>query len=126
MQTDKRETPPVVGSGALRFNWIRGWGQLPAGVTLGDVPGVAVDSKDRLFAFHRGDPPVLVFDRDGNLASSWGEGLFTRPHGIFIAADDSIYCVDDVGQAVRRFTPEGRLELEIKGPDQSAVTGYRR
>lgn len=116
----------IVGSGAFRFEWISGWGQLRADVTLNDVPGVAVDSHDRLFAFHRGDPPILIFESDGAFVSSWGDGLFSRPHGIFIAPDDSVYCVDDEGQAVRRFTPDGRLELEIKAPDQSATTEYRR
>jgi hypothetical protein len=119
-------TPPIVGAGAFRFRWITGWGRLPAGMTLGDVPGVAVDSHDRLFAFQRGEPPVVVFDRDGELVDSWGEGLFKRAHGIFIGPDDSVYCADDAGQAIRRFSPDGRLELEITAPDQSGVTGYRR
>ena len=60
-------TELVVGSGAFRYRWISGWGRLPDGMTLGDVPGVAVDSKDRLFAFQRGEPPVVVFDREGEL-----------------------------------------------------------
>lgn len=116
----------IVGSGAFRFEWISGWGRLPAGAALGDVPGVAVDSHDRLFAFQRGTPPILIFDREGNFESSWGDGVFRRPHGLFIGRDGSVYCVDDEGQAVRRFSPDGRLEMEIKAPDQSAVTGYRR
>src|SRR4029077_10681217 len=95
-------------------------------MSLGDVPGVAVDSKDRLFAFQRGEPPVVVFDREGQFMTSWGHGVFKRTHGIHIAADDSVYCVDDVGQAVRRFSPDGRVELEITAPDQTEVTGYRR
>jgi sugar lactone lactonase YvrE len=119
-------TERIVGSGAFRFRWISGWGRLPDGVTLGDVPGVAVDSRDRLFAFQRGEPPVLVFDREGEFVTSWGHGVFKRTHGIHIAPDDSVYCVDDVGQAVRRFSPDGRLELEITAPDQTEVTGYRR
>jgi DNA-binding beta-propeller fold protein YncE len=119
-------TELVVGSGAFRYRWISGWGRLPDGMTLGDVPGVAVDSKDRLFAFQRGEPPVVVFDREGEFVTSWGDGVFKRTHGIHIAADDSVYCVDDVGQAVRRFSPDGRLELEIIAPDQTELTGYRR
>jgi len=116
----------IVGSGALTFRWVSGWGRLPAHVSLGDAPGVAVDSQDRLFVLQRGNPPVLIFDRNGNFEGSWGEGIFKRPHGIFIAPDDSVYCVDDEGQTVRRFTPDGQLGLEIARPDQSAVTGYRR
>ena len=126
MQTDERDSHVIVGSGAFRFQWMSGWGRPPAAVTLKDVPAVAVDSNDRLFVFQRGTPPILIFDRDGNFESSWGDGVFQRPHGLFIAPDDSVYCVDDEGQAVRRFTPDGRLELEIKAPDQSLVTGYRR
>jgi sugar lactone lactonase YvrE len=119
-------TERVVGSGAFRYRWISDWGRLPEGMSLGDVPGVAVDSHDRLFAFQRGEPPVIIFDRDGKFVSAWGHGVFKRTHGIHIAADDSVYCVDDVGQAVRRFSPDGRIELEITAPDQSEVTGYRR
>jgi DNA-binding beta-propeller fold protein YncE len=119
-------TAPIVGSGAFRFRWISGWGRLPAGMTLGDVPGVAVDSQDRLFAFQRGEPPIVVLDRDGEFVTSWGDGLFKRSHGIFIGPDDSVYCADDAGQAIRRFSPDGRLELELTAPDQSLVTGYRR
>ena len=126
MQTDERESQDIVGSGAFRYRWMSGWGELPAGITLNDVPGVAVDSQDRLFAFQRGEPPILIFDRDGTFVSSWGDGVFKRPHAIFIAHDDSVYCVDDEGQAVRRFTRDGLLELEIEAPDQSATTGYRR
>lgn len=119
-------TEPIVGSGAFRFRWMSGWGHLPAGMTMGDVPAVAVDSQDRLFAFQRGEPPMLVFDRDGEFVTSWGDGLFKRAHGLFIGPDDSVYCADDAGQAIRRFSPDGRLELEITAPDQSEVTGYRR
>lgn len=116
----------IVGSGEFRFEWIKGWGQVPEGMKLGDVPGLAVDSHDRVFAFQRGEPPVVIFNRDGSFAGSWGDGLFTRTHGIHIDAADSVYCVDDQGHAVRRFTLEGKLELEIKAPDQSQVTGYQR
>jgi DNA-binding beta-propeller fold protein YncE len=92
---------------------------------LGDVPGIAVDSHDNVFVFQRGDPPVLVFDREGALIKSWGHGLFKRPHGLFIDGDDNLYCTDDEGQSVRKFTAGGQLLLEIKGKDQSPVTGYR-
>jgi len=119
-------TDLFVGSGAFRYRWVSGWGRLPDGMRLGDVPGVAVDSNDRVFVLQRGEPPVVVFDRDGEFVTAWGDGVFKRTHGIHIAADDSVYCVDDVGQAVRRFSPDGRLQLEISAPDQTEVTGYRR
>src|SRR4029077_12292447 len=116
---------PIVGQGEFRFRWVDGWEQLPPGRRLGDVPGVAVDSHDNVFVFQRGEPPVLVFDREGALINSWGDGLFKRPHGLFIDGDDNVFCIDDEGQSVRKFTAGGQLLLEIKSEDQSAVTGYR-
>ena len=36
-----------------------------------------VDKQDRVYAFNRGQHPMVVFDRDGNFLRSWGEGVFT-------------------------------------------------
>jgi DNA-binding beta-propeller fold protein YncE len=96
------------------------WPRLPPGQSIGDVGGVAVDSKDRIHVFARGERPVMVFDREGNLLRSWGEGYFRRPHGIDIGPDDSVYCTDDGDNTVRKFTPDGRLLLEIGIPGRAA------
>ena len=114
----------VVGSGAFRFRWIKGWGRTPHGMTLGDVPGVAVDSKDRVFAFQRGEPPIVVFDRGGEFVTSWGDGVFKRTHGIHIAADDSVYCVGDLDHAVRKFTADGKPLMTLGTPGRPSDTGW--
>jgi hypothetical protein len=36
-----------------------------------------------------------------------------RTHGITIAPDDSVWCVDDAGHSVRKFTPDGELLLTL-------------
>jgi DNA-binding beta-propeller fold protein YncE len=114
-----------VGSGAYVFEEIERWGQLPEGWTFGDVPGVAVDSQDRVYAFCRSDHPVVVMDREGRFLRAWGEGLFKRPHGLFIGPDDAVYCVDDGGHAVHKFSPEGALLLTIETANSPSDTGYR-
>ena len=43
-----------------------GWPRLP-GITLDRVVGVALDSKGRLYAAHRGDHPLLRLHPDGTL-----------------------------------------------------------
>ena len=58
------------------------WAQVPSGWNWNEVTAVAVDSRDRVFVFNRGDHPVLVFEPDGSFITSWGEGLFARPHEI--------------------------------------------
>jgi hypothetical protein len=38
---------------------------------------------------------MVVLDRDGSFLRSWGEGLFSRAHGLHINTDDDLYCTDD-------------------------------
>jgi len=113
-----------VGSDKFVYEVAEWWGQLPKGWAFRDVAGVAVDSQDRVYAFSRGEHPVVIFDREGRFLGAWGEGLFKRPHGIFIGPDDAVYCVDDWGHAVRKFTPDGRPLLVIETADRPADTGY--
>jgi DNA-binding beta-propeller fold protein YncE len=100
------------------------WPQIPAGWDLVEVPGLAVDSQDRIFAFTRGEPPVVVFDRNGIVLSSWGTGLFRRPHALFIDPDDCVYCVDDLGHSVRKFTADGTLLATIGPSGSPSDTGF--
>ena len=108
----------------LVFEEAEGWAQLPAGWKLGEVPGIAVDSQDRVFAFCRSQNPVVIFHQDGRFLGSWGEGMFIRPHGILIGPDDAVYCVDDEGHQVKKFTPDGRLLMTITPEKGVADTGY--
>jgi DNA-binding beta-propeller fold protein YncE len=90
------------------------WEQLPAGYAHPDVAAVAVDSKGRAYLFCRAEHPVLIYERDGRFVGSWGEGMFTmRTHGITIAPDDSVWCTDDAGHSVRKFTPDGKILLAL-------------
>lgn len=99
------------------------WAQVPGGWSGTEAAAVAVDSKDRVFVFVRGQRPVMVFNRDGTFVNAWGEGLFARPHGICIGPDDAVYCTDDVDHTVRKFTPDGQLLLTLGTRDKAADTG---
>ena len=81
-----------------------------------EATAVAVDSHDNLFVFNRGNHPIIVLDRDGNVVRAWGEGLFTNPHGVTIGPDDSVYCVDKGHYVLRKFTPEGKELMTIGTP----------
>ena len=87
----------TVGRGELLFEPVSDWAQLPADVSIVEAVGVAVDSHDRVFVFNRGGPPVVVLSRDGQFLNAWGEGRFVRPHGIWVASDDTLYLTDDLG-----------------------------
>src|SRR5947209_15344001 len=91
-----------VGSGRFRYRVDPQW-TIPADRSLGEVVGVACDAEDRVYLFARGTPAVSVFTRDGQALTAWGDGLFTRPHGICIGPDGAIYCTDDFGHSVQVF-----------------------
>ena len=75
----------IVGSGAYTYRVVADWAKLPAGWTFRDVAAVATDSADRVYVFNRGEHPMCVFDRDGNLLSSWARGCSTGRTGCMSA-----------------------------------------
>ncbi len=103
----------TVGTGKYTYTYIQDWAKLPPGQSFGTVSAVATDSQDRVYAFQRTEPPVVVFDRDGNFLSSWGNGAFVNPHGIYIA-DDIIYLTDREGSVAMKYTLDGK-PLQIIG-----------
>jgi DNA-binding beta-propeller fold protein YncE len=112
------------GSGEYTYELVDGWAKYPTDWSLWDVAGLAVDAQDRVYVLNRGTHPVIVFDREGNLLTSWGDGLFQRAHGAGVGPDGSIYCTDDELHVVYKFTPEGKLLQTIGNKGQASDTGY--
>ena len=105
------------------FEALDRWAKCPPGWSWREATAVAVDSRDRVYVFNRGDHPLMIFDRNGAFLASWGEGLFARPHGICIGPDDAIYLTDDADHTVRKFSPDGRLLLTLGTSGQPSNTG---
>jgi peptidylamidoglycolate lyase len=119
---------------------VHGWPALPEGVVLGQVSGVAVDSHNRVFIFHRAEgswatdhskpiasATVLCFEgvsgtpckaADGK-PLAWGENRFLEPHGLRIDGDDNVWLTDRALQQVFKFTQDGKLLLTI-GTERTA------
>jgi hypothetical protein len=106
----------ILGTGKYRYEVIEDWAKIPDGWSFTDVGAVAVDSKDRVYVFNRGEHPMMVFDRDGNFLRSWGEGVFHRAHGLHIGPDETLYCTDDGDHSVRKCTLDGKVLLTIGIP----------
>ena len=102
-----------IGEGDFVYEVAEGWGNLPEGWGFKEVAAVGVDAKGRVYAFNRGEHPMIVFNREGEFLNSWGEGLFPRAHGITMGPDDTIYCTDDDDHTVRKCTYDGRVLLTL-------------
>ncbi len=116
------------------------WPQpLPAGWLLGNVVGVATDSRDNVWIIHRPNsqsgaadtPSVIAFAPDGGIAQSWGgpgDGYDwgTQTHGIYVDHEDNVWVGFGGGlpydpsaktttdnALVLKFTPEGQFLLQI-------------
>jgi sugar lactone lactonase YvrE len=111
-----------VGAAPFRYRVESRW-TIPADGQFGEVPGIACDSRDRVYLFARGTRAVHVFDPEGTPLSTWGDGLFKRPHGICIGPDDTVYCTDDFDHTVRAFTTDGRLRLTLGTSGRPSDTG---
>jgi sugar lactone lactonase YvrE len=115
----------IFEGGGFKYELVEGWGQVPQGYTLcNDIPGVATDSSDRVYVFNRSEHPVMVFESDGRFLGSWGEKIFSRPHGITITPDDVVWCTDDLDHTVRKFTLDGKLLQTLGTPNKPSDSGY--
>jgi peptidylamidoglycolate lyase len=110
------------------YEVVRGWPQLAADPPLGQVTGVDVDSRGRVFVFHRAGrewtdsfpadpiaaPAIVVFDgATGERLASWGEGRFVMPHSLTVDREDNVWLTDVGLHQVLKLTPDGRLLLAI-------------
>ncbi|UCB47181.1 MAG: hypothetical protein JSV25_07160 [Spirochaetota bacterium] len=111
----------ILGSGKYTYEVSgQNWGNLPKGWFYKEATAVDVDSKDNVYVFNRGNHPMIVFDSEGNVLRSWGEDLFANPHGVTIAPDDTVWCVDNNDHSIRKFTGEGKLLFTLSERNKPA------
>ncbi|PYS53841.1 MAG: hypothetical protein DMG13_10820 [Acidobacteria bacterium] len=95
-----------------------------------DTVSVAADGKGSILVLRRSDPPVLIYNREGKLLSSWGTGLFVDTHNIDVDRFGFVWIGDRNGQMVYKFTMDGKLLMSIgtkgvKGDDTSKTSFNR-
>lgn len=113
-------TRRIVGTGNSTYEVVHPFGKVPAGMAYGNVSHVATDSRDRVYAFQRSQPPVLVFDGEGNLLTTWGTGVLFDAHGIYISPNDEVFLIDRDAHEVLKFNTEGKVLLKLGTRGRSA------
>jgi sugar lactone lactonase YvrE len=80
---------------------IKAWGKKGTGPNEFDQPhALAMDSKGRLFVGDRNNNRIQILDQDGKFLEEWKQ--FSRPSGIYIDAQDTIYVADSESEVVAR------------------------
>jgi DNA-binding beta-propeller fold protein YncE len=98
---------------------------------LGEVTGVAVNSKGHIFVLSRGNTTgpayaaaaaqLLEFAPDGTFVREIGKNLYAWSfgHSVRVDKDDNVWAVDKGSDMVIKFNPEGRVML-VFGRKQEA------
>lgn len=74
--------------------FIKSWGKKGSGPgEFGELHGIGMDSRGRLFVADRGNNRIEIFDREGKFLDQWTQ--FSRPTAIVIDKNDTIYVPDN-------------------------------
>jgi streptogramin lyase len=105
--------------------------KLPKDLHLGEVTGVAVNSKGHIFVLSRGNTTgpayaaaaaqLLEFASDGTFIGEIGKNLYAWSfgHSVRIDKDDNIWAVDKGSDMVVKFNPQGQVMM-VFGRKQEA------
>lgn len=114
----------TVGNGSHTYEIVEGWGKLPKGVEYGYTHGVVTDAQDRVYVHNRSKDAVIVFDREGNFLSLWGEEFAAGAHGMFLSQEgdaEYLYLADPDRHLVAKTTLDGTILWKIGPPPLSHV-----
>jgi len=86
---------------------------VPDAAAMGASSDVAFDSKGHLYVLSRGTKPLTEFDENGKFVRAFGDGLFTRSHGIRIDKDGNIWATDVGAHTVMKLNHDGQVLLTL-------------
>jgi hypothetical protein len=94
---------------------------VPADVPKGAYAAVAFDARGHLYALNRGPKPLMEFDGNGMFLRAFGDGLFTRSHGLRIDRDGNLWATDVGGHVVYKLSPQGQVLLTLGTKGQAGA-----
>ncbi len=115
----------------IPYRSVPGFLKLPPDMYLGEVAGVAVNSKGHIFVFSRGGTTgpaygagaaqLLEFNSSGYFQREIGHNLYawSFAHSVKIDRDDNIWVADKGSDMVIKFDPQGRVAM-VFGRKQEA------
>src|ERR1700675_3196155 len=119
----------------IRYTFVPDFLKMPADVYLGEVAGVAVNSKGHVFVFSRGNSTgpayaasgaqLLEFSADGKFVREIGHNLYawSYAHAVKVDPQDNIWVTDKGSDVVVKFTPEGRVSMVLGRKQEASDEG---
>jgi sugar lactone lactonase YvrE len=102
---------------------VASWGKLGAGDDEFDQPhALAMDSQGRLFVGDRGNNRIKILDQNGTLLAIWYQ--FSRPSGIYIDRNDTIYVADSESGSVARTRTDWKRGIRIGSARTGQVVAF--
>ena len=133
----------------IQFDSVPNFIKLPPDMHLGEVAGVAINSKGHIFVYSRGGSigpafgntasQILELDHDGSFIREVGKNLYAWAfaHTVRIDKDDNIWATDKGSDMVVKFNPgrsgthgvwpqDGSVRLEAKAHEHPQSAAARR
>ncbi len=108
----------------IPFDSVPNFLKLPADMNLGEVSGIAVNSKGEIAVYTRsnsaGGPAygatasqVLLFDKTGKFLREVGKGFYawSYAHAVRFDKDDNLWAIDKGSDMIVRINPEGHVTM---------------
>jgi len=104
---------------------------MPAGHTIGETVGVALNSKKHIFVYTRSGnagpargataAELFEFDENGKFIKEWGQNAygFSFAHAIRFDKDDNLWAIDEGSNMVMKFNPQGLVTMVLGRKDES-------
>ena len=119
----------------IKFRSVPDFLKLPPNLYLGEVTGVAVNSKGNIFVLSRGNTTgpafaaaaaqLLEFGPDGHYIREIGHNLYAWSFGHTVRVDkqDNIWVTDKGSNMIIKFNPEGRVVMVFGRKQEAADDG---
>jgi sugar lactone lactonase YvrE len=103
--------------------FIKAWGKKGTGPGEFDIPhALAMNSQGLLFVGDRNNNRIQIFDQDGNFKQQWRQ--FSRPSGLFITADDTLYVADSESESVAKNHDGWKRGIRVGSAKDGAVWAF--
>src|SRR5262245_16779947 len=119
------ENGPSLGTGRHRYEWVKGWGQLPDGMQYGNTHGcIAIDSTGRILVNTDTEHAVIVFDPSGKFVKSWGKEFKGGAHGMALVKENGrelLFLAHHGRHELVKTTLDGEVLMTLGYPEKAGV-----